>query len=338
MTQNPFDPKNAGLLGLLSALAPEASPSTSTLAGLPGGTHSPASSYAPHSAGIAGIFGSLAPNSPSAISSSNALARVIASSPPLFASPAPSALGSLSALTSPPSPLVQNALYAPSPKPAPAYVPTPVKRKGFFSFHYADIIRVNNVRNAWKIDCPDREDKRQFYDRSLWESVQRKSPEGLKSLIRRGMEHASVVCVLVGTHTWNRPWVRYEIARSVVEQKGLLAVHINGLRHHHRLAPDALGDNPLYYMGVGCPEQGIYYIYERVGWPAVQYGQMVWHWEWQRYREFTTPVSVPKYMQAPVVGKVVPLSAVTAIYDYVEQQGHKNIGSWIDTAALRAGR
>ncbi|WP_035647111.1 TIR domain-containing protein, partial [Bradyrhizobium sp. ORS 285] len=116
-----------------------------------------------------------------------------------------------------------------------------MKRKGFFSFHYADIIRVNNVRNAWKIHAPGREDKRQFFDRSLWESVQRKNPEGLKNLIRTGMVHASTVCVLVGTETWYRPWVRYEIARSVIYKKGLLAVHINGLRHHQRLTADDHG-------------------------------------------------------------------------------------------------
>ena len=71
------------------------------------------------------------------------------------------------------------ALYVPPPKPKPVVAQT--KRKGFFSFHYDDIIRVNNVRNAWKINCPGREDKRQFYDRSLWELVKRKNPEGLKS-------------------------------------------------------------------------------------------------------------------------------------------------------------
>jgi Thoeris protein ThsB, TIR-like domain len=217
-------------------------------------------------------------------------------------------------------------------------VPAPVKRKGFFSFHYVDIMRVNNVRNTWKINCPGREDKRQFYDRSLWESVQRENPEGLKDLIRRGMEHASVVCVLVGTETWSRPWVRYEIARSMIDKKGLLAVHINGLRHHQRLTSDAHGENPLYHMGVGCPKRGTYFLYERVGRPVLQYGQVVWQWNWQKYSKFASPVSVPKYMQAPNEGEVAALSKVTAIYDYVAQQGHKNIGFWIDKAALHVGR
>ena len=144
--------------------------------------------------------------------------------------------------------------------------------------------------------------------------------------------------MLVGTHTWNRPWVRYEIARAVIEKKGLVAVHINGLRYHKRLTADANGENPLGYMGVGCPKLGTYYLYERIGRPVVQYGQLVMQWRWEKYSRYTVPVSVPKYMQAPTEGKVVPLSAVTVSYDYVGGKGHENIGCWIDMAALRAGR
>ena len=36
--------------------------------------------------------------------------------------------------------------------------------------HYDDIMRVNVVRNAWKIDHPDNALMRSFYDSSLWES------------------------------------------------------------------------------------------------------------------------------------------------------------------------
>jgi hypothetical protein len=65
---------------------------------------------------------------------------------------------------------------------------------------------------------------------------------------------------------------------------------------------------------------------------------MNWQWQWEKYSKFIIPISVPKYMQAPAEGKVVPLSAATAAYDYVGGRGHENIGRWIDTAALRAGR
>lgn len=335
MADNPFDPKSFGLLGLLGAESrpkslldyigtpvPTLSSTARTIVDLLTDASTPASSANALSGalGLGKSFGS------------NALADILSSERPSFSNPAPLGFGSSLHNISTPVP----APYVPPPKPKPIVPQT--KRKGFFSFHYDDIIRVNNVRNAWKINCPGREDKRQFYDRSLWESVRRKNPDGLKSLIRRGMEHASVVCVLVGTHTWSRPWVRYEIARAVVEKKGLLTVHINGLRHHQRLTADANGENPLDYMGVGCPKQGIYYLYEHIGRPVLQYGQMVMQWQWERYSKYSMAVPVPKYMQAPAEGKVVPLSAVTSSYDYVGGKGHENIGSWIDTAALRAWR
>ena len=35
------------------------------------------------------------------------------------------------------------------------------------------------------------------------------------------------------------------MARAVIDKRGLLGVHINGLNHHGRLHADALGINPL---------------------------------------------------------------------------------------------
>lgn len=122
------------------------------------------------------------------------------------------------------------------------------KRKAFFSFHYDDIMRVNNVRNAWKITHPDSPTMRSFYDSSLWESRKLEGPEAVKRLIREGVEYTSAVCVLIGTSTWDRRWVRYEIARAIIDGRGLLGVHINGLAHHQRRVPDTLGPNPLAYM------------------------------------------------------------------------------------------
>jgi hypothetical protein len=34
----------------------------------------------------------------------------------------------------------------------------------------------------------------------------------------------------------------------------------------------------------------------------------------------------------------MPLSAGAEEYNYAAQQGHKNLGTWIDRAAIRAGR
>jgi hypothetical protein len=77
----------------------------------------------------------------------------------------------------------------------------PVKRKAFFSFHYDDIMRVNNVRNAWKINHPDSPLNRSFYDSSLWESKQLTDPEQIKRLIREGVQYTSAVCVLISAYS-----------------------------------------------------------------------------------------------------------------------------------------
>ena len=99
-------------------------------------------------------------------------------------------------------------------------------------------MRVNVVRNAWKIVRPEYPlGGRTFYDSSLWESRQLEDPETLKRLIREGVGYTSAVCVLVGTETALRRWVRYEIARAVIDKRGLLAVHLNGVRHHKLLIP-----------------------------------------------------------------------------------------------------
>jgi hypothetical protein len=75
------------------------------------------------------------------------------------------------------------------------------------------------------------------------------------------------VCVLIGTDTWQRRWVKYEIARAIIDGRGLLAVHINNIRHHQTRTMHPLGINPLAVMGVGKLQETIlgaarYYLYE----------------------------------------------------------------------------
>jgi hypothetical protein len=43
-------------------------------------------------------------------------------------------------------------------------------------------------------------------------------------------------------------------------------------------------------------------------------------------------------LMPPNPGYVQPLSNAVPIYDFVRQAGHRNIGAWIDAAALRVGR
>ncbi len=124
-----------------------------------------------------------------------------------------------------------------------------------------------------------------YYDASLWESRKLEGDEGLKRLIRDGVKNTSAVCVLVGTDTWHRRWVRYEVARSVIDGKGLLAVHINSINHHERRSPDKRGDNPCRYLGLAVAENRKYYLCERFN----QNG--AWSWRW--YQDYTQRLTSP---------------------------------------------
>jgi hypothetical protein len=221
-----------------------------------------------------------------------------------------------------------------------APVKAAVKRKEFFSFHYDDIMRVNVVRNAWKIDHPDNALMRSFQDSSLWESRKLEGDDAVKRLIREGVEYTSAVCVLIGTETWLRRWVKYEIARAIIDGRGLLAVHLNSIRHHHTQTPHTRGHNPLDFMAVGKVQPGVlstpcYYLFEK---QAVPNGIGGYKWEWNRYSDYTSSVSLPPWLADPVAGYVTPLSQNATVCDYIADDGHKNIGSWIDRAAQGAGR
>ena len=213
----------------------------------------------------------------------------------------------------------------------------PIKRRTFFSFHYDDNMRVNNVRQAWKIDHPDKGLMRSFQDSSLWESKKLTDPEAIKKLIRAGVQYTSAVCVLIGSQTWSRRWVKYEIARLVIDKKGLLAVHLNNLNHHVTRGPHPLGYNPLHLMGIYKSKVGRYYLYERrLVTTNFLLGQR--EWQWLPYQDYLFPVDLPKYLAEPWIGYVVPLSAGTAEYDFKLESGHKNLGAWIDVAAKVVGR
>jgi MTH538 TIR-like domain (DUF1863) len=238
-----------------------------------------------------GLFGSLAPSAPPE-KSVNALASAFASAPPIFlsASPLTQAFGSsLANIIAPPVP---PALYVPPPKPEPVAPET--KRKAFFSFQYDDIMRVNNVRNAWKITHPSPLN-RSFYDSSLWETWKITDPEVIKRIIQSGVFQTSAVCVQVGSGTWSRRWVRYEIARAIVDGRGLLAVHINSINHYQRKGPHPWGQNPLAHMGIAKlrPDRRVspqYYLHEMT---LVADGNGGVTEQWTRYSDFTAPVKKP---------------------------------------------
>ena len=101
-------------------------------------------------------------------------------------------------------------------------------RRVYFSFHYkGDVWRATIVRKAGAIN-----DRVQggWVDASLWEETKRAGPDAVQALIEDGLNGTSVTVVLIGAETAERPWVKYEIKRSIERGNGLIGVRIHSLR------------------------------------------------------------------------------------------------------------
>ena len=201
-------------------------------------------------------------------------------------------------------------------------------RRTFFSFHYKpDVWRAWNVRNSWVVK-PSEEQDAGFFDSSVFEATQKKGDDALKNFLRDGLRNTSVTCVLTGTNTWSRRWVRYEIARSLVRGNGLLTVYIHGVKDRDgNLA--SKGYNPLAQMGVYKTSDGNIFLAE---WEASSQ-------KWIKYDDYT--LAIPEgdlWFRAPTNTNVVQLSNYCLSYNFTAQNGRENIGGWIETAAGLAGR
>ncbi len=118
-------------------------------------------------------------------------------------------------------------------------------RKVFFSFHYdRDVRRVVQIRNSWIVRAKG--DAQPFYDKAEWETVKRK---GIEKWIDDQLTGTSVTVVLIGSETYNRPWVRHEIKRSYELKKGILGIYIHNVKDP-QLGTDIKGKNPLDFWSI----------------------------------------------------------------------------------------
>ncbi len=101
-------------------------------------------------------------------------------------------------------------------------------RKLFFSFHYDnDIHEVMNIRNSWRFTAGN--ETQPFVDKAEFESIKR-NPSKLKEWIDNQMVGTSVTVVLIGTETYQREWVRYEIEQSHKLNKGMIGISLSGMK------------------------------------------------------------------------------------------------------------
>ena len=105
-------------------------------------------------------------------------------------------------------------------------------RRVFFSFHYEnDVWRASNVRNAGQFDARAAAG---WNDASLWEKTKKQGDAAVQRLIDNGLEGTSVTVVLIGSHTSQRPWVTYEIKKSIERGNGLLGIRIHNMKDQQK--------------------------------------------------------------------------------------------------------
>jgi hypothetical protein len=124
-------------------------------------------------------------------------------------------------------------------------------RRTFFSFHYSgDVNRIGIVRNSW-VTKKDRDDAG-FWDAADWEKVRMDTELAIKRWINSQLENTSVTVVLIGKDTSTKPWVNYEIKKSIERGNGLLGIYIHKI-NGFGLGTSPKGSNPLndHYISIG---------------------------------------------------------------------------------------
>lgn len=199
-------------------------------------------------------------------------------------------------------------------------------RRVYFAFHYKDVedFRANVVRNSWVTQ--DRE-AAGFYDASVWEENERQGDLALKRLINGGLRNTSVTAVLIGTLTYSRRWVRFELVKSFERGNGIFGIHINTIPDKYQQTKPR-GSNPLDFL------------YFRVNNEA----GLIYVWEWKGNIEKWKPhPDVPTVRLSDVsydfrFVKEGPFSKIFPTYDWVTGQGYHNLDSWVEAAAIAAGK
>jgi hypothetical protein len=96
------------------------------------------------------------------------------------------------------------------------------KRRIFISFDHADTDKVNGFLGLRNIV-----DGFEFYNHKLDHRIKSTDPEYVGRVIREEyMAPASVTVVLIGNQTAQSAWVKWEIAESLRQKKGILGIRL----------------------------------------------------------------------------------------------------------------
>lgn len=124
------------------------------------------------------------------------------------------------------------------------------KRRVFLSFDHDDTENVNGFLGLRNIL-----DNLEFYNHKLDHRINSSDEAYVRRVIREEyIKPASVTIVLIGNKTANSKWVKWEIAESFRQGKGLLGIHLKGKNGD---VPKGL---PTNHVGSWQPEKFVEWI------------------------------------------------------------------------------
>ncbi len=189
-----------------------------------------------------------------------------------------------------------------------------MSKRVYFGFHYQDVIdfRANVVRNH---NFTGGVEAAGYYDHSIWETAKNTNPLALKRLINSELENTSVTVILIGTDTWSRRWVRYEIMKSIERGNRVIGIHINAITGKNQQTKP-LGPNPFDNLKIEVSSDG------KRGRPIEWNGR-----EWVYYSDLDT-FSIN---EQPLANRSqqLTLSHWLPTYDWIADGGFANFSSWI---------
>ncbi|MES9028077.1 TIR domain-containing protein [Stenotrophomonas sp. BSUC-16] len=190
-------------------------------------------------------------------------------------------------------------------------------KRVFFSFHYQDVVdfRANVVRKHWVLK--DNREEAGYFDASIWEEAKKQNETGLKRLINGALEGTSTTCVLIGSHTYARPWVRYEIIQSIYRGNRVFGVNINQIRGRDQ-SVKVNGPNPFDYIALKYNDDGT-----RVEVLEAANGKWV---AYTKLPSYTLKKTAPTERR----GKLLKLSSLGyKVYCWSNDDGYNNFATWV---------
>lgn len=187
-------------------------------------------------------------------------------------------------------------------------------KRVYFAFHYQDVtdFRANVVR---KHNFTGGVEVAGYYDHSIWESAKNSNPLSLKRLINAELENTSVTAILIGSDTWARRWVRYEVMKSIERGNRVIGIHINSIAGKDQQTK-LLGPNPFDNLGLEISADG------------TRAKPTEWKdGKWAYYSDLD-PFAIHEQPEANR-GQHLRLSHWLKVYDWVAGRGFDNFSSWI---------